>query len=128
GSFVVHGSDPAAGGTRGASGGDPEATLISARPDTGGHSPWSVAAGRVTIEGHHRGGDITATVSPPTRRLYRPRDHRIVAGVASGLAEHLGVPLLAVRIALVVLLGFSGLGLLLYAVFWAVLPQQVPTG
>jgi signal transduction histidine kinase len=37
------------------------------------------------------------------------------------------VPLLAVRIALVVLLGFSGLGLLLYAAFWAVLPQQVPT-
>jgi signal transduction histidine kinase len=36
--------------------------------------------------------------------------------------------LLAVRIALVVLLGFSGLGLLLYAAFWAVLPQQVPTG
>jgi signal transduction histidine kinase len=35
---------------------------------------------------------------------------------------------LAVRIALVVLLGFSGLGLLLYAAFWAVLPQQAPTG
>ncbi|GID96714.1 histidine kinase [Amorphoplanes digitatis] len=26
------------------------------------------------------------------------------------------------------LLGFNGLGLLLYAVFWAVLPQQLPTG
>jgi signal transduction histidine kinase len=35
------------------------------------------------------------------------------------------VPVLAVRIALVVLLGFSGLGLLLYAAFWAVLPQAV---
>jgi signal transduction histidine kinase len=32
-----------------------------------------------------------------------------------------------VRIALVVLLGFNGLGLMLYAGFWAVLPQQVPT-
>ncbi len=31
------------------------------------------------------------------------------------------------RIALVVLLGFNGLGLMLYAGFWAVLPQQVPT-
>jgi signal transduction histidine kinase len=35
---------------------------------------------------------------------------------------------IAVRIALVVLLGFNGLGLLIYAAFWAVLPQQVPTG
>ncbi|HET6533044.1 MAG TPA: PspC domain-containing protein [Actinoplanes sp.] len=69
----------------------------------------------------------TVTQSPP-RRLYRPRDHRIIAGVASGLARHLGLPVIAVRIALVVLLGFNGLGLMLYAAFWAVLPQQVPTG
>lgn len=71
---------------------------------------------------------ITATAAPPPpRRLYRPRDHRIIAGVASGLARHIGVPVLAVRVTLVILLGFSGLGLLLYAAFWAVLPQQVPT-
>ena len=71
---------------------------------------------------------ITATAAPPPpRRLYRPRDHRIIAGVASGLARHLGVPVIAVRVTLVILLGFSGLGLLLYAAFWAVLPQQVPT-
>jgi signal transduction histidine kinase len=82
----------------------------------------------VTIGVHDRGGAITAAAHPPVRRLYRPRDHRIVAGVAAGLAEHLGLPVLAVRIALVVLLGFSGLGLLLYAAFWAVLPQQQLTG
>ncbi|MDT4990220.1 MAG: hypothetical protein QOH97_112 [Actinoplanes sp.] len=52
----------------------------------------------------------------------------MIAGVAAGLARHLGVPVTAVRIALVVLLGFNGLGLLLYAAFWAVLPQQVPNG
>ncbi|MFF5080149.1 PspC domain-containing protein [Actinoplanes sp. NPDC000266] len=69
---------------------------------------------------------MSAAAAPPTRRLSRPRDHRIIAGVASGLAQHLGVPVLAVRIALVVLLGFNGLGLLLYAAFWAVLPQQIP--
>lgn len=79
--------------------------------------------------GAYEGGDpiITATTAPP-RRLYRPRDRRMIAGVASGLARHLSVPVLAVRIALVVLLGFNGLGLLLYAAFWAVLPQEVPTG
>ncbi|HEY0002084.1 MAG TPA: PspC domain-containing protein, partial [Actinoplanes sp.] len=70
---------------------------------------------------------MTTAVAAPTRRLYRPRDHRVIAGVAAGLAEHLTVPVLAVRVALVVLLGFNGLGLLLYAAFWAVLPQQIPT-
>jgi signal transduction histidine kinase/phage shock protein PspC (stress-responsive transcriptional regulator) len=48
----------------------------------------------------------------------------MVAGVASGIAGHLGIPVTRVRVAFVVLLGFSGLGLLLYAAFWAVLPPE----
>ncbi|HEY0698292.1 MAG TPA: PspC domain-containing protein [Micromonospora sp.] len=59
---------------------------------------------------------------PP--RLHRLREHRMVAGVASGIAEHLGIPVVRVRIAFVVLLAFSGLGLLLYAAFWAVVPLR----
>jgi signal transduction histidine kinase len=45
-----------------------------------------------------------------------------VAGVAAGIATHLGLPALAVRVAFVVLLVLNGLGALLYAAFWAVLP------
>jgi signal transduction histidine kinase/phage shock protein PspC (stress-responsive transcriptional regulator) len=56
------------------------------------------------------------------RRLYRDPGHRVVAGVASGIATHLGLPTLAVRIAFIVLLPLNGLGALLYAAFWAVLP------
>jgi signal transduction histidine kinase len=67
---------------------------------------------------------VSTAAAPPPRRLYRPRDQRIVAGVAAGLARHLGLPVLAVRITLVVLLGFNALGLLLYAAYWAVLPQE----
>ncbi|HEX2772292.1 MAG TPA: PspC domain-containing protein [Micromonosporaceae bacterium] len=48
----------------------------------------------------------------------------MVAGVASGIAEHLGIPAVWVRIGFVVLLGFNGLGLLLYAAFWAVVPVR----
>jgi signal transduction histidine kinase len=71
---------------------------------------------------------ISTVTSPPPRRLYRSRDHRFLAGVAAGVARHLGVSVLAVRVAFVVLLGFQGLGLLFYAAFWAVLPQEQPTG
>jgi signal transduction histidine kinase/phage shock protein PspC (stress-responsive transcriptional regulator) len=52
----------------------------------------------------------------------------MVAGVAAGIAEHLGLSPLAVRIAFVVLLPFNGTGPLLYAVFWAVLPSAPKTG
>ncbi|WP_239107665.1 ATP-binding protein [Spirilliplanes yamanashiensis] len=66
------------------------------------------------------------SIDTQPRRLHRVRDHRYVAGVASGLALHLGVPVVAIRVAFVVLLGFNGLGLLLYSAFWAVLPAQHP--
>lgn len=59
---------------------------------------------------------------PPYPRLRRRRQGRLIAGVAAGIAAHLGVSTATVRGAFVVLLGFNGLGVLLYAVFWAVLP------
>jgi signal transduction histidine kinase/phage shock protein PspC (stress-responsive transcriptional regulator) len=48
----------------------------------------------------------------------------MVAGVAAGIAQHLGISVVRVRVAFAVLLGLSGLGLLLYAAFWAVVPLQ----
>jgi signal transduction histidine kinase len=56
--------------------------------------------------------------------LYRASDVRLVAGVSGGIARHLGVPTVAVRVAFIVLTALSGLGALLYAVFWAVLPAD----
>jgi len=59
----------------------------------------------------------------PTRRLYRLAQGRVLGGVASGLAEHLGLPVLAVRAAFVVLTAAGGLGVLMYVLFWAVVPE-----
>ncbi|GAB3080906.1 ATP-binding protein [Micromonospora schwarzwaldensis] len=67
---------------------------------------------------------ISSTVTPHPPRLYRATEHRLAAGVAAGIAEHLGIPVLRVRVAFMVLLGLSGLGLLLYAAFWAVVPPR----
>ena len=63
---------------------------------------------------------MTAPAQP--RRLYRLTDRRLFVGVAAGIAQHLGVSAIAVRIAFVVLSMFSGIGAVLYVVFWAVLP------
>ncbi|MDG4763784.1 PspC domain-containing protein [Solwaraspora sp. WMMD406] len=63
---------------------------------------------------------MTTVIEQP--RLYRSREQRVVAGVAAGIARHLRLPVVGVRVAFVVLLGFSGLGVLLYAAFWAVVP------
>lgn len=44
--------------------------------------------------------------------------------MAAGIGRHIGVPVIVVRIAFIALLAFSGLGALLYAAFWAVLPVE----
>jgi signal transduction histidine kinase len=67
------------------------------------------------------------TSPTPIRRLYRDPTNRAVAGVAAGIAEHLGAPVMLIRAAFVVLATFSGLGAIMYAVFWAVLPLPAQT-
>jgi signal transduction histidine kinase len=62
-------------------------------------------------------------------RLYRAVHGRMLGGVASGIAEHLGIPRRWVRIAFVVLSFSAGLGVLLYGAFWIVLrtpPEAEP--
>ncbi len=54
--------------------------------------------------------------------MRRHRSGRVIAGVSSGIAEHLGVPVLWVRVIFAVLAGFGGAGLLGYALLWAFVP------
>ncbi|GAA4109552.1 hypothetical protein GCM10022215_03970 [Nocardioides fonticola] len=57
-------------------------------------------------------------------RLRRSSADRKVAGVAGGLARHLDVDPLLLRVAFVVLVFFGGSGLLLYAAGWLLLPTD----
>lgn len=59
------------------------------------------------------------------RRLYRSRNNRMVAGVAGGLAEYLGIDPTIIRIILVLLALPGGIpGTLLYILFWAIVPLE----
>lgn len=64
----------------------------------------------------------TTRIAPPTRSLHRSRNERIVAGVAGGLGEHLGVNAWWFRWALIFLSVFGGAGLLIYLIAWVVIP------
>lgn len=59
-------------------------------------------------------------------RLRRSVDDRKVAGVAGGLARHLDVDPLVLRVAFVVL-AFFGAGLILYAACWVLVPEEGST-
>lgn len=68
--------------------------------------------------------DLTTRRSEATRypRLYRQQSGRVVAGVASGVAEHLEIPVLWVRATFVVLAAFGGAGILAYGLLWGFVP------
>ena len=58
----------------------------------------------------------------PPRRLYRRRDNRVLAGVASGLADYLGADPVWIRVAFVAATFFGGIGILAYLVAWVAMP------
>ena len=60
------------------------------------------------------------------RRAYRPADRRLVGGVATGLADHLGVPVIWVRVAFIVGSWLQGIGVIAYLLLWRFLPLQTP--
>ncbi|MGW1881078.1 PspC domain-containing protein [Streptomyces sp. NPDC001970] len=68
---------------------------------------------------------LPETEEPPVRKLYRSADGRWLGGVARGLAGHLGLPVIWVRLVFLGLFMADGLGVLLYAVFWIVVPLGV---
>ncbi|MEX3103688.1 MULTISPECIES: ATP-binding protein [unclassified Streptomyces] len=61
----------------------------------------------------------------PLRKLYRSSDGRWLGGVARGLAGHLGLPVIWVRLVFVGMFMAEGLGALLYAAFWFFVPLGV---
>lgn len=62
----------------------------------------------------------------PVRKLYRSAEGRWLGGVAQGLAGHLGLPVSWVRIVFFSLVLSNGLGVLLYGLFWFVVPLGAP--
>ena len=60
------------------------------------------------------------------KKLTRSADDRMLAGVAGGLADYLGIDPALVRLIFVIIALFGGVfpGLLIYIVLWVVMPEQ----
>ena len=57
-------------------------------------------------------------------RLVRPKEGRLIAGVAAGLANRFGVSVQTVRILFIVSMLLPGPQVLLYVALWLVIPEE----
>jgi phage shock protein PspC (stress-responsive transcriptional regulator) len=76
-------------------------------------------------------GDMTMTdpsdAAPPrspAQPLTRSREHRMIAGVAGGLGQYLGIDPVVVRVLFVVLAVAGGSGVVLYGLGWLLIPEE----
>jgi phage shock protein C len=58
------------------------------------------------------------------KRLLRLKNGRLVAGVCAGLAAYFKVDVNLVRLGFGVFTVFYGLGILVYLIAWAILPEE----
>jgi len=82
---------------------------MSEPPRSGHHQTMSES------NGHGAGG---------TSQLYRRRDGRLLAGVCAGVAAYFGIDVTFVRLGFAIFTIFWGLGVLVYLVAWAVIPEE----
>ena len=59
-----------------------------------------------------------------TRKLYRSKTDRKLAGVCGGLAQYFGVDATLIRVLFVLLAVLGGSGLLLYVAMWIIIPKE----
>ncbi|HEX2987357.1 MAG TPA: PspC domain-containing protein [Chloroflexota bacterium] len=59
-----------------------------------------------------------------SKRLYRSRGNRMIAGVCEGIAESYDLDPTIVRLGFVLLALFHGIGLVAYLALWIVMPAR----
>jgi phage shock protein C len=59
-----------------------------------------------------------------TRKLYRSRTERKLAGVCGGLAQYFNADPTLIRVLFVVLALLGGPGLVIYLVLWILVPEE----
>jgi phage shock protein C len=60
-------------------------------------------------------------------KLTRSQNDKVLAGVCGGLAAYLGIDVIIVRLAFLLLIPASGLGLLVYLILAAIMPAEGST-
>ena len=72
----------------------------------------------------HDGVMSTSSQSTGSRQLRRPIEGRAIAGVAAGLGQRFDISPTWFRVAFILMTVFGGIGVLLYATGWLLIPDE----
>lgn len=70
----------------------------------------------------------THVIETTNTRLERPREGRVLGGVAAAVADHTGASVGLVRLGFLVAALFGGFGIVLYLAAWALIPESGTAG
>jgi phage shock protein C len=59
-----------------------------------------------------------------TRKLYRSRTERMLAGVCGGLAQYFNLDPTLIRVLFIALTVLGGAGLVIYVAMWIIVPKE----
>ena len=129
-------TDPVPAGSARASDAEPAARPELPAGSGSGAGSGSMSAGSARRAGRHRPVLHGVPVPrPPSAvgfrwypRLARDTHASVVGGVCAGLADHLGLKVTHVRLAMVLLASLSGVGVALYSALWVLLPAAPARG
>jgi len=58
------------------------------------------------------------------KKLYRSRNKKVIAGIAGGLGDYIGVDPVIIRIILILITIINGIGILIYIIMWIVIQEE----
>jgi signal transduction histidine kinase len=89
-------------------------------------TPRRATSGRQATRDHTIATDTEQTATRRRAIVWRSHDHRVIAGVAGGIGERLGIDAVHVRAAFVALTVAGGIGIFAYLLLWTLADQARP--
>ncbi|NQV08652.1 PspC domain-containing protein [Candidatus Woesearchaeota archaeon] len=59
-----------------------------------------------------------------TKKLYRSKQDKVIAGVCGGIAEYFNIDTILIRLFAVLLVLADGIGVIMYIIAWVVIPEN----
>lgn len=103
---------------------DDEAKVKSQLGGNANSQQSSTANNNTSSSGFNNSRGFTATT---TGRFFRDENHKVIAGVCSGIANYFGIDPLVVRILFVIFAFGFGFGFVTYLVLWVAVPSTAST-